>query len=160
MKFKLLFALFLIILSGCSDSEVKPGDLVSVNYIGTFDDGEIFDQSDGKLLTFTVGDHEVIPGFENAVLGMGIGDKKDIKLQPEEAYGLLDSNLILEIPAKNIENRGESPLVGDIAHLETPDGRQMPATILEVNSDSIKVDANHPLAGKILNFNIELVEIK
>src|SRR3989344_6113713 len=132
MKFKLLFALFLIILSGCSNSEVKPGDLVSVNYIGTFDSSDLFDQSDGKLLTFTVGDHEVISGFETAVLGMEIGDKKNVKIQPEEAYGLLDSNLILEIPA----------------------------TILEVNSDSIKVDANHPLAGKILNFNIELVEIK
>ena len=157
MKFKLLFALFLIILSGCSNSEVKPGDLISVNYIGSFDDGEIFDQSDGKLLTFTVGDHEVIPGFENAVLGMGIGDKKDIKIQPEEAYGLVNPELIMEIPIKYDDT---PPLVGDTALLQTPDKNQVKAKVLEVNSDSIKVDANHPLAGKILNFNIELVEIK
>ncbi len=139
---------------------VKKGDKVKIEYTGTFDDGTVFDSSEkhGKPLEFEAGAGHVIKGFDAAVLGMEKGQEKEIKIQPKEAYGDRNPNLIKKIPKSQLP-QGKEVKKGMMLMLSTPDGKQMPATIAEVTDDSISIDLNHPLAGKNLNFKIKVVDI-
>ena len=142
---------------------VEQGDTVKVNYEGRLDNGEIFDTSQhgehNHPLEFTVGEHQVIKGFEEGVLGMEIDDEKNIFIQPKDAYGDRRDDLEREFPKEEIPFQNE-PKEGMFVSLRTPDGKEFSAKITKITPDNITLDFNHPLAGKRLNFKIRLVEIK
>lgn len=136
---------------------MKQGNTVKVNYTGTFNDGTVFDTSEGKQpLEFTIGANMVIPGFEKAVLDLSVGEKTTTHLPVEEAYGEHNPQLIQEVPIGNIPQGAE---VGAQLQGVAPNGQPFVAVVTEVNESNAKVDLNHPLAGKELNFEIELVEV-
>jgi peptidylprolyl isomerase len=141
---------------------VKSGDKVKVDYTGTLDDGKVFDSSThgdhSHPLEFEVGAKQVIPGFENALIGMKVGEEKTVRLESKDAYGEPQAELVKTLPRKILPADME-PKEGMMIGLGTPDGHQFPATITEVGADTINVDMNHPLAGKALNFKLKLVEI-
>lgn len=142
---------------------VKKGDKVKVDYTGTLDDGQVFDSSThgdhSHPLEFIVGSGEIIPGFDNAVLGMKKGEEKDITLPKEQAYGDPNPTMIRKIPRDKLP-LDQEPKSGMMLVLKTPDGHQLPAKIVEVSASEIAIDLNHPLAGKTLHFKITLVDIE
>lgn len=138
---------------------VKANDKVKVHYKGTLNDGEIFDTSEGKEpLEFTLGAGQIIPGFENAVLGMAVEESKTINIPSAEAYGEPKDELIQEVPKAQLPPE-LTPEIGMQLMSQTPDGQQIPLVVKEVKDETFIVDANHPLAGKDLNFELKLVSI-
>jgi len=138
---------------------VKNGDKVKVHYTGRLEDGKVFDSSiDQEPLDVEVGGAQVIPGFEEGLLGMEEGEKKTISIPPEEGYGQRDSALLIEIPNKNIPDEIK-PEVGMKLRLADKKGQSVMVTVTDVGDESIHLDANHPLAGRVLVFDLELVSI-
>ena len=139
---------------------VQEENTVKVEYTGTLDDGTVFDSSDkhGQPLEFQVGVGQVIKGFDDAVMGMEVGDEKDIMLQPSEAYGETNPDMVQMIPRDQLPE-GQEVNTGMMLMVSMPNGMKIPAQITEVTDESIVIDMNHPLAGKVLNFNIKVVEI-
>ncbi len=138
---------------------VKNGDKVKVHYKGTLKDGSVFDSSEGREpLGFTVGAGEMIAGFDKAVVGMKMGQTKTVTIPFMEAYGPYRDDMKLEV-SKDQLPPGMSPKVGDQLQMRQRDGRPIPVTVTTVSTKSITVDANHPLAGKDLTFEIRLVEV-
>ena len=139
---------------------VKEGNTVKVEYTGMFDDGTVFDSSEkhDKPLEFEVGARQMIPGFEDAVLGMNIGDEKRIKLGPAQAYGEHREDLIKTVPREQMppEQRLE---VGMGLLVSLPDGTDIPAKVIDITDDTITIDLNHPLAGADLSFEIKVIDI-
>ena len=143
------------------ETKAKEGDTVKIHYKGTFEDGEVFDTSEGKdPLQFKLGEHQVVPGFENAVIGMAKGEKKSVTLKPKDAYGEPQEQLVQEVPLEHVKQAGIEPKEGMVLGIQHPQmpGRQLTAKVVEVKKDVVKLDLNHPLAGKTLKFDIELVE--
>jgi peptidylprolyl isomerase len=140
-------------------SQVKSGDTVRIHYTGTLTDGQTFDSSEGRdPLEFTVGSGQIIPGLEAAIPGMTVGDKKTVEVPADDAYGQPDPNAQQAVPRGEIPD--DIPLdLGTQLQVQTPQGQVMPVTVVEVTEEQVTLDANHPLAGKDLTFNIELVEI-
>jgi len=138
----------------------KLGDIVAVEYIGTLDNGGVFDSSEmqGGPLEFKVGGGQVLQGFEDAVVGMEIGDKKTIRLEPSEGYGEYSQNLIETIPRTSIPNH-ERLKEDTMLLVSLPDGSKMPASITAITEDTVTLDMNHPLAGEVLHFEIKVVGI-
>ena len=138
---------------------VKEGDIVRVHYTGKLTDGEQFDSSEGREpLEFTVGAGQMIKGFDDAMPGMSVGEKKTINIQPEDAYGERTEEAVIEFPKSNVPP--DMPLeIGMQLSMRNQDGQPFPVTISEVKDDVIVLDANHSLAGQELVFDIELVEI-
>jgi len=140
-------------------SQAKVGDTVKVHYTGTFDDGIQFDSSVGQdPLIVKLGAGETIPGFEKGLEGMAIGDKKTINIQAVEAYGEHNPELIHEVPREDIPEEIDLK-VGLELQAQGPDGNSYVLSIKEVNEETILVDANHPMVGKNLNFELEIVDI-
>lgn len=140
-------------------AQAKLGDTVRVNYTGRLDDGTVFDSSlRSGPLEFTIGDGQLIPGFENAVIGMTPGETKTQRIPAEEAYGPHADFLVIEVDRRRVPPELD-PKVGDRLQLQHPDGRVTPVLVTAVTESSITLDANHPLAGKDLTFDIELLEI-
>jgi FKBP-type peptidyl-prolyl cis-trans isomerase 2 len=140
-------------------AQVKVGDSVKVHYTGTLADGTQFDSSVGNApLEFSVGGKQVIAGFEDAVLGMTIGDSKTVHIPSDEAYGPYVDDLVAIIPVDQFPAH-ISPKVGLQLEMRQPDNRVITVAITDMSDDSVTLDANHPLAGKDLTFEIELVEI-
>ena len=140
-------------------SQAKNGDTVKVHYIGTFDDGEQFDSSVGdEPLEFKMGEGNMIPGFEKGVEGMAVGEKKTIRIPADEAYGEHNPQLIQEVQRSEIPDEIELA-VGVELQAQGPDGDTYVLAVTEVNEDTIIVDGNHPMVGKDLNFELEMVEI-
>ena len=140
--------------------EAKSGNQVKVHYHGRLQDGTTFDSSEGRSpLEFEVGAGQVIKGFDDGVLGMKEGDKKTIHIPVEEAYGEKSEDMIIEFPRDQFPP-DMKPEVGMQLNLRGQDGRNFPVVISEVKDDAIVLDGNHPLAGKDLIFDIEMVEIK
>jgi peptidylprolyl isomerase len=138
--------------------EIKRGDTISVNYTGTFESGEVFDSSEGNSpLKFTVGAGQLIKGFDDAVVGMKRGDKKKVTIAPENAYGERRDDHVVDFPAANIPEDMEMT-AGTVVQLSDESGRAFPAVVTEVTDDVVKMDVNHPLAGKTLIFDIEIAE--
>ena len=140
-------------------SNAKAGDTVKIHYTGTLDDGTQFDSSAGRdPLEFELGGGQVIPGFDSAVEGMAVGENKNVRIEPDQAYGDRHEQLVQQVPRSALPDDLE-PQVGMGLQSQSPDGQVMMLMVTEVGDDSITVDANHPLAGQTLNFDIELVEI-
>ena len=141
-------------------STVKEKDTVRVHYTGKLANGDVFDSSvDKEPLEFTMGEGQIIPGFENGLLNMAVNEKKTIEIPMVEAYGPHSEELIQEVPKAELPPEVK-PEVGMQLMSKLPDGREIPLVVTEVTDDKITVDANHPLAGKDLTFDLELVEIK
>ena len=139
--------------------QVKPGDTVKVHYHGKLTDGTTFDSSSGREpLEFEVGSGQVIKGFDDGVTGMGVGEKKTIQIPVDEAYGEKDDNMVVEFPKANFPP-DMKPEVGMQLNMTNGSGQVIPVVIVDVKDDSVILDANHPLAGQDLIFDIELVEI-
>ncbi len=139
--------------------QVKKGDVVRVHYTGTLVDGSQFDSSVGRApLEFTVGAGQMIAGFDAGVLGMIVGDKKTIQVDPDNGYGQKDPTAIIEFPSSNIPE-GMAVEVGMKLNLQNQYGQPVPVEVVELKEDIIIMDANHFLAGKDLVFEVELVEI-
>lgn len=138
---------------------VKEGDKVKIDYTGKFDDGTVFDTSEGKQpLEFEMGKGMVIPGFEKAIVGMEKGQEKDIKIEPKDAYGDPNPQMVQKILRDKLP-QDQEPKEGMMLALGTPDGKQIPARITAVDDKEITIDLNHPLAGKTLTFKIKLIDI-
>jgi len=139
--------------------QAKEGDKVRVHYQGTLRTGETFDSSEGREpLEFTVGSGQVIKGFDEGVKGMSIGEKRTLEIDVQDAYGEKSQDLIIEFPKAQFPD-DTTPEVGQQLMMSNGSGQSFPVTIQEVRDDSVMLDANHPLAGQDLIFNIELVEI-
>ncbi|MEW6418117.1 MAG: peptidylprolyl isomerase [Nitrospirota bacterium] len=140
-------------------SGAKDGDTVKVHYTGTLEDGTVFDSSkDRGPLEFTIGKGQLIKGFENAVLGMSIGETKTVTVPSNEAYGPRKNELVLKFNKTDFPPDLD-PVEGLVLNLKNPDGRSLVAQITEVSGDSVTLDANHPMAGKDLTFKIDLIEV-
>lgn len=139
--------------------EVKKGDKVQVNYTGKLPSGEMFDTSEGREpLEFTAGGGQVIPGFDNAVIGMKEGEKKNVHIPVAEAYGEKSDEMIMDFPRSNFPE-DITPEEGMELHLNDDQGNVMPVVVTKVGEESVTLDANHPLAGHDLIFDLELVKI-
>jgi FKBP-type peptidyl-prolyl cis-trans isomerase 2 len=137
-------------------SKVENGNTVKVHYTGKFEDGSVFDSSvNNEPISFEVGTMQVIPGFENAILGMTVGESKTVTLKPEEAYGYPLEGMVQEVPRALVpaDVKAGAQLVSE--------GEQgtFNVVVKEVKEDTVVLDGNHPLAGKTLVFDLELVEI-
>lgn len=151
----------LIITAGCGGGAAvaKTGDTVKVDYTGTFNDGTQFDSSIGKEpLQFTLGTGQVIAGFDAAVTGMKVGEKKTVTIPFADAYGPRDENLVAEVSRSKLPDT-VTPTVGMQLQITQQDGSVVPVVITAVNESTITIDANHPMAGKDLTFELTLVEI-
>ena len=140
-------------------SQAKAGDSVKIHYTGTLDDGTQFDSSEGREpLAFELGSGQVIPGFDKAVDGMTVGESKSVNIPAEDAYGPHHPQMIQEVPKSALPDDLE-PAEGMGLQAQGPDGQVLNLVVTGVQEESITVDGNHPLAGKALNFDIELVSI-
>jgi peptidylprolyl isomerase len=138
--------------------KIQNGDTVSVNYIGRLEDGTVFDSSlvEGREpLKVTLGQGQLIKGFENGLIEMSVGEKKTITLDPSEAYGEVIPDAVIDVPLENLPQNLE---VGQILQAQGPQGPFM-VTVKEINESSAKLDHNHPMAGKKLTFDLEIVNI-
>lgn len=140
-------------------AEVKSGDTVQIHYTGTLKDGTTFDSSQGRdPLEFVVGSGQIIPGLDSALPGMSEGDKKVVQVPSDEAYGPVNPEMRQAVPREGIP--ADIPLdPGTQLQMQTPEGQALPVTVVEVDETTVTLDANHPLAGKDLQFDIELVKI-
>jgi peptidylprolyl isomerase len=139
--------------------QVKNGDVIRVHYTGKLLDGSQFDSSVGRApLEFTVGAGQMIAGFDAGVVGMQVGEKKTIQIDPEHGYGHKDPNAMVEFPSSNVPE-GMKVEVGMKLNLQDQYGQPVPVVVTEVREDVIIMDANHFLAGQDLVFDVELVEI-
>jgi len=137
---------------------VEKGKVVAVHYTGKLTDGQMFDSSEGKdPLKFQVGSGQIIPGFENAIMGKAKGDKVTININPEEAYGQVREDLIVKVGKEQMPGEVQ---VGQSLQAQADNGQAVNVIVKEVNEDHVIVDGNHPLAGKELVFDIEVVEIE
>ena len=138
---------------------VKSGDTVKVHYHGRLTDGTTFDSSEGRdPLEFEVGSGMVIKGFDDGVTGMTIGEKKTINIPSDEAYGPVNDDMLVEFPRSNFPPE-MIPEVGMQLNMTSGDGQVIPVVVTEVKDDMVSLDANHPLAGEALIFDLELVAI-
>ncbi|MDF0602847.1 peptidylprolyl isomerase [Psychromarinibacter sp. C21-152] len=141
-------------------TQAKAGDTVRLHYTGTLADGTQFDSSDGRdPLEFEVGSGQIIPGLDREVTGMEVGEKKSVTIPAADAYGDHDPDRVQAVPRDQIpEHIPVDP--GTQLQMQTPQGQAIPVTVTEATEQEVTLDANHPLAGKELTFDVELVEIK
>jgi peptidylprolyl isomerase len=136
---------------------VKQGDTVMVHYTGKLESGEIFDTSEGREpISFTVGEGQVIRGFEEGVQGMEKGETKTITITSDEAYGPVNNELLFQVDLTQLPEGVEA---GHMLHGNSPSGDVVPFIVLEVNESTAILDGNHPLAGKNLTFDVVLEDI-
>ena len=140
-------------------SEAKTGNTVRIHYTGTLTDGSEFDSSSGRdPLEFTIGSGQIIPGLDREIAGMAVGDTKTVTVPADEAYGPHQPEAVQEVPRDAVPE-GINLVVGNRLQATTADGGQMVVTIAAVSDETVTMDANHPLAGEDLVFEVELVEI-
>lgn len=154
----ILFALILIV--GCSSEQVaEDGDLISLHYTGKLEDGTVFDSSIGRdPLAVNLGAGEIIPGLEKELYGLKVGDTKTVTVSPEEGYGAKRPEMIGTVPREFIP-QAESLAVGSTIQSQAPNGQIITATVIDITEDSVTIDANPPLAGKTMIFEIEVLEV-
>ncbi len=139
--------------------QAKNGDAVTIHYTGTLNDGTVFDSSDGREpLPFTLGSGQVIPGFEEAVLGMQIGEKKTVTIPPEKAYGHRNEEMVINVPVTQVP-ADITPEIGMQLQLMNQANQPVVVKVTDITDEHITLDANPPLAGQELTFAIELMTI-
>ena len=139
--------------------KVENGKYVSVHYKGTLENGDVFDSTEkDRPMEVKVGCGQIIQGFEEAILGMELNEKKTFSLNPEDAYGNRIESYMHAIPRKEVPAEMELE-EGIFIGIKTPDGKQIPARIAEFDEDKVVLDLNHPLADKVLTFEVEVVGI-
>jgi peptidylprolyl isomerase len=139
--------------------QAKPGDTVKIHYTGKLDDGTVFDSSANREpLEFTINGGQVIPGFEKAVVGMAPGESKTEKIPMDQAYGPYREEMVIEVGRQQLPPELQ-PEVGQQLQVQQENGLTIPVLVTEVTEAKITLDANHPLAGEDLTFDIELVDI-
>ena len=150
----------LILITSCGGPALaKNGDSVKVHYTGKLENGDVFDTSKEKEpFEFTIGNEAVIPGFEKGVVGMGVGDTKTIEIAPEDAYGEKRDELVVDVEKSEFPD-DITPSIGQRLQIRQQDGNPIVVTITDLNEDTITLDANHPLAGYTLFFDVQLIEI-
>lgn len=149
-----------VMMTGCNAAQAKNGDTVQVHYTLKLADGTVSQSSIGsEPLEFTLGAGQMIPGFEKAVLGMKVGEKKTVIIPSDEAYGPYRDDMMLEVSRKELPS-GITPEVGQRLGMRRPDGGTSLVTIISVSDNTVTLDTNHPLAGRDLTFEIELVKIQ
>ena len=140
-------------------SSVVEGSIVSIEYTLTDDQGKVIDTNIGKdPLTFIHGAGQIVPGLEKELLGLKAGDRKKVQVRPEEGYGMPNPNAFQEMPRDSIPS--EAQKAGTTLRAQAPDGRAMAVRVHEVKEKTVVVDLNHPLAGKTLNFDVTIKDIK
>ena len=140
-------------------AQAKAGDTVKVHYTGKLEDGTVFDTSEERTpLEFTIGSGQIIPGFERAVVGMEPGETKTATIPPEEAYGLHREEMTITVEKEQFPDE-INPEPGQQLQVQQPDGRMALVVISDVSESTVTLDANHPLAGQPLTFDIRLVDI-
>ena len=140
-------------------AQAKHGDTVKVHYTGKLDDGTVFDTSIKRdPLQLTIGEGRVIPGFEQAVVGMKPGESKTAKVPADKAYGPHREEMVLEVDRNQFPEHLK-PKVGERLQVRQPDGQTIIVTVTDISEASVTLDGNHPLAGKDLTFDIQLIEI-
>jgi FKBP-type peptidyl-prolyl cis-trans isomerase 2 len=140
-------------------SKVKEGDNISMHYTGALEDGTVFDSSeDGEPLSFTVGSGEIIPGFDEGVREMEVGESKEIRIPPDKAYGEYYEELVKVVPRDSFPPEVK-PTVGMVFEMQLPSGDIMPVRIIDIEGEEVTLDANHLLAGETLVFNVRLMSI-
>jgi peptidylprolyl isomerase len=145
---------------GNTMTTVKKGDKVKVEYVGSLEDGTIFDSSaqHEAPLEFTVGDGQIIKGFDDAVMGMNVGEEKQITIEPKDGYGEHNPELIKELP-RNCFPENQEIKAGMVFLMSLQDGRKIPIRISDATETTVTVDLNPPLAGKKLLFTLKVIEI-
>ncbi len=137
---------------------VTVGDTISVHYTGRFENGEVFDSSEDRSpLKFTVGAGQLVKGFDDAVVGMMPGEKKTVNVSPEEGYGEHNPDYVIDFPKANIPPEMKLE-VGMQLQMSDQAGQPVPVFVAEILDNLVKLDANHPLAGKTLVFDVHIVE--
>lgn len=140
-------------------TSAQPGNTVKVHYQGTFEDGTVFDSSrEREPLEFTIGQKQMIPGFEKGVVGMAVGDRKNLVLPPDDAYGEHRQEMIAVVDRARLPE-DITPEIGMVLQMQRSDGNHFPVRIIDCNDDTITLDANSPLAGQTLHFDVEMMEI-
>jgi FKBP-type peptidyl-prolyl cis-trans isomerase 2 len=140
-------------------SQAKHGDTVKIHYIGRLEDQTIFDTSEGKEpLQFQIGGNQVIIGFENGIIGMSLDESKTIAIPSEEAYGPYRKEMVIDVPSDQFPPNIQ-PEIGLQLSLRQDDGQVVMVTVTQLSESTVTLDANHPLAGKNLIFDVQLVEI-
>ena len=141
-------------------TQAKTGDTVKVHYTGKLEDDTVFDTSTNRdPLQFTMGEGQVIPGFEQAVVGLNPGESKTINIPADEAYGPHRKEMIMTVPRNQFPADLDPKVDQQLQMVNRMDGRKTVATVTDVSESSVTLDANHPLAGKDLTFDIQLIEI-
>lgn len=138
--------------------KIAADTVVSIDYVLRDEAGEVLDESKGEPLAYLHGHHNIVPGLEAALEGKGAGDKTRAKIEPEQGYGVHNPNKVLQIPRSQLSSEME-PEIGMMLHAETEQG-PVPLWITEVGAEEVTVDGNHPLAGKVLDFEVEVKEVR
>ena len=140
-------------------AQAKEGDKVKVNYTGSLEDGTVFGSSpEEDLLEFTIGQKKVLPSFENAVIGMNEGDTKTVSIPPEDAFGQPKEDLIFDVERTKLPPDIDLKL-GGVLRVGSDTGKNFDVAITNIDEETVTLDGNHPLAGKVLNLEIQFVEI-
>lgn len=145
-------------MSAQKDRSVATGDQIRVNYVGRFEDGSTFDSSEGREpLEFTVGAEQVIAGFDRAVVGLKPGESCNVVIAPEDGYGVHVAEMIAEVDRHLIPD-SEKLVLGSMLEMGLADGQTLEVQVVELSDTVVTLDGNHPLAGKELHFEIEMLE--
>lgn len=136
---------------------IENGNRVKVHYTGKLPDGQEFDSSIQRdPLEFVVGTGQLIEGFEMGVMGLNKGDKKVLTIEPEKGYGPIVESMVVQVPRSNVP---EDVQVGSQLQVDGENGQPMVFVVREVNEENVTIDGNHPLAGKILQFEVEIIDV-
>ncbi len=147
-----------ILVSGCGGIKAETGDTVKIHYTGTLNNGTVFDTSlEGQPLKFTIGQGQLISGFEQAVIGMKVGDSKTVNIPANEAYGPYRDDLVITV---NLSQLPDNTEVGQQLQMMETDGSVLVVTVIDISETTATLDANHLLAGEDLIFEIEIIEIE
>ena len=142
-----------------NEAEISQGKQVSIEYTLTLEDKSVIDSNvDAEPLSFVQGSHEIIPGLENALEGMKVGENKKITVKPEEAYGLVNKDAVSEVKKEQVPQ--DALKVGAVLQGQSPDGKVILARVVEIKEETVLLDYNHPLAGQTLYFDVKILSLQ